>query len=85
MVDKMLFYSNKEGTMRDFITLIPKLSAEYEVALATDDYLMQRQLSIHKFLLVNPETYDYDVLVTNNKYYKDKEHLTLSSLKEVLA
>jgi hypothetical protein len=72
VVDKIMFYTNDTEDLKEVLPKVPMLEEEgYEVAFATDNVHLIRALSIAKFLVVNPKTYHYSTVVTDNKTFKE--------------
>jgi len=72
-MDKLLFYSNDWEDYKVLIGYVEKLEGEgFEVAVATDKQELIRALSVGKLLVVNPETYHYDLVVTDNKSFEER-------------
>lgn len=83
MVDKLLFYSNEWEDFSFFIRSVSALEKEgYEVAVATDNSDFIRPLAMGKLLMVNPKTYRYSVVVTDNKTFT-KNSMSIKDFKEV--
>ena len=88
-MEKVLFYGNDWGDFKSYSEFFAKMEMEgFEVAVATSNEELLPLLSTGKLLVVNHETYFYDLLIHpdgRKPRFAQGDCLSLSELREVFA